>query len=151
MVNQQVHPPFKAWLFKCCHCCVFPDNVHFQQAAEISEALVEEQVDFEAMVSNQDNRRRNHRNPSFVLDLADEMCIKHWTFCLLGLISRILMNFLCFSPSGTQTRTTGSAARRINTSTTTWLTSCRGALREVHWINKISSHCSCELNKSALG
>lgn len=26
------------------------DNVHFQQAAEISEALVEEQVDFEAMV-----------------------------------------------------------------------------------------------------
>lgn len=99
MVNQQVHPPFNAWLFKCCHCCVFPDNVHFQQAAEISEALVEEQVDFEAMVSNQDNRRRNHRNPSFVLDLADEMCIKHWTFCLLGLnISRILMNFLCFLP-----------------------------------------------------
>uniref|UniRef100_A0A665W9W4 Dipeptidyl-peptidase 4 n=1 Tax=Echeneis naucrates TaxID=173247 RepID=A0A665W9W4_ECHNA len=28
---------------------VFPDNVHFQQAAEISEALVDEQVDFEAM------------------------------------------------------------------------------------------------------
>lgn len=28
----------------------FVDNVHFQQAAEISEALVEEQVDFEAMV-----------------------------------------------------------------------------------------------------
>lgn len=32
-----------------CYC--FLDNVHFQQAAEISEALVEEQVDFEAMVS----------------------------------------------------------------------------------------------------
>ncbi|XP_056287501.1 dipeptidyl peptidase 4-like isoform X3 [Pseudoliparis swirei] len=28
------------------------DNVHFQQAAEISEALVEQQVDFEAMVSH---------------------------------------------------------------------------------------------------
>lgn len=32
-------------------CVFFLDNVHFQQAAEISEALVEEQVDFEAMVS----------------------------------------------------------------------------------------------------
>lgn len=31
---------------------VFPsDNVHFQQAAEISKALVDEQVDFEAMVN----------------------------------------------------------------------------------------------------
>lgn len=28
----------------------FLDNVHFQQAAEISEALVLEKVDFEAMV-----------------------------------------------------------------------------------------------------
>lgn len=31
---------------------VFPvDNVHFQQAAQISKALVEEEVDFEAMVN----------------------------------------------------------------------------------------------------
>lgn len=31
---------------------VFPaDNVHFQQAAQISKALVDEQVDFEAMVN----------------------------------------------------------------------------------------------------
>lgn len=30
----------------------FPvDNVHFQQAAQISKALVDEQVDFEAMVN----------------------------------------------------------------------------------------------------
>lgn len=28
-----------------------PDNVHFQQAAQISKALVDEQVDFEAMVN----------------------------------------------------------------------------------------------------
>lgn len=27
------------------------DNVHFQQAAQISKALVDEQVDFEAMVN----------------------------------------------------------------------------------------------------
>lgn len=33
----------------------FLDNVHFQQAAEISEALVNEQVDFEAMVSTREN------------------------------------------------------------------------------------------------
>lgn len=38
---------------------VFLDNVHFQQAAEISEALVEEQVDFEAMVSNLGNATDN--------------------------------------------------------------------------------------------
>lgn len=31
---------------------LFPvDNVHFQQAAQISKALVDEQVDFEAMVN----------------------------------------------------------------------------------------------------
>lgn len=31
---------------------VFPsDNVHFQQAAQISKALVDEQVDFEVMVN----------------------------------------------------------------------------------------------------
>jgi len=31
---------------------VFPvDNVHFQQGAQISKALVDEQVDFEAMVN----------------------------------------------------------------------------------------------------
>lgn len=31
---------------------VFPvDNVHFQQAAQISKALVDEKVDFEAMVN----------------------------------------------------------------------------------------------------
>lgn len=31
---------------------VFPvDNVHFQQAAQISKALVDEQVDFETMVN----------------------------------------------------------------------------------------------------
>lgn len=32
--------------------CVFffPDNVHFQQAAQISKALVDQQVDFESMV-----------------------------------------------------------------------------------------------------
>lgn len=31
---------------------VFPvDNVHFQQAAQISKALVDERVDFEAMVN----------------------------------------------------------------------------------------------------
>jgi len=36
--------------YALCLCCL--DNVHFQQAAEISEALVEQQVDFEAMVSH---------------------------------------------------------------------------------------------------
>lgn len=40
--------------------CVFLDNVHFQQAAEISEALVDEQVDFEAMVSNVEKPKWNH-------------------------------------------------------------------------------------------
>lgn len=39
---------------KCfiCYSVCFLDNVHFQQAAEISEALVLEEVDFEAMVGN---------------------------------------------------------------------------------------------------
>lgn len=40
--------------------CVFLDNVHFQQAAEISEALVDEQVDFEAMVSDLEKSKRSH-------------------------------------------------------------------------------------------
>lgn len=38
-------------LFSCCFDFTIPDNVHFQQAAQISKALVENQVDFEAMVS----------------------------------------------------------------------------------------------------
>lgn len=37
---------------RCYKLFVFPlDNVHFQQAAQISKALVEQQVDFEAMVN----------------------------------------------------------------------------------------------------
>lgn len=32
---------------------LFLDNVHFQQAAQISKALVDEQVDFDAMVRQQ--------------------------------------------------------------------------------------------------
>lgn len=42
----QIFVPSSIKWFRYC----FVDNVHFQQAAEISEALVEEQVDFEAMV-----------------------------------------------------------------------------------------------------
>lgn len=90
----------------------FLDNVHFQQAAEISEALVEEQVDFEAMVSN----------------------IKSGTTIGLSVI-KIIHFFSSFS--GTQTRTMASAARPINTSTPTWVTSYWGALHEVHCITKI--------------
>lgn len=41
---------WKTDIFQCRVIKCFVDNVHFQQAAEISEALVEEQVDFEAMV-----------------------------------------------------------------------------------------------------
>lgn len=48
-------PCLKLWLLSC-----FLDNVHFQQAAEISEALVEQQVDFETMVSNPENSKWNH-------------------------------------------------------------------------------------------
>lgn len=40
---------------KCNNSCssifFLADNVHFQQAAQISKALVDEQVDFEAMVN----------------------------------------------------------------------------------------------------
>ncbi len=38
-----------------CFSLVFSDNVHFQQAAQISKALVDEQVDFDAMVRKQQN------------------------------------------------------------------------------------------------
>lgn len=41
-------------------CGFLSDNVHFHQAAEISEALVEEQVDFEAMVSRHKIKRLQH-------------------------------------------------------------------------------------------
>lgn len=37
-------------LFFCAFLLVFLDNVHFQQAAQISKALVDEQVDFDTMV-----------------------------------------------------------------------------------------------------
>lgn len=89
-------------------CWFLSDNVHFQQAAEISEALVEEQVDFEAMVSRREIKR---------------LCLSQgW----------LRINFVClFSPpfySGTPIRITVSPAQPINTSTPTWLTSCRGAL-----------------------
>lgn len=90
-------------------CWFLSDNVHFQQAAEISEALVDEQVDFEAMVSRREIKR---------------LCLSQgW----------LRINFVCliFPPffySGTPIRITVSAAQPINTSTPTWLTSCRGAL-----------------------
>lgn len=75
---------------------LFVDNVHFQQAAEISEALVEEQVDFEAMVSSR----------GIGLDEVR----------LGGRHSHV---FLSSSLSGTQTRITGSLDRPISTSTLT--------------------------------
>ncbi len=38
-------------MFSCRFDFTTLDNVHFQQAAQIAKALVENQVDFEAMVS----------------------------------------------------------------------------------------------------
>lgn len=80
------------------------DNVHFHQAAEISEALVEEQVDFEAMVSRREINR---------------LCLSQ-----AGLRVNFSVFFVFYS--GTLIRIMGSAARHINTSTPTWLTFCRG-------------------------
>lgn len=41
-------------------CVWFADNVHFQQAAQISKALVDAEVDFQAMVSHKNLRSRQY-------------------------------------------------------------------------------------------
>lgn len=43
----------------------FSDNVHFQQAAQISKALVDEQVDFESMVSKKGAFHENFQGRLF--------------------------------------------------------------------------------------
>lgn len=96
---------------------IFLDNVHFQQAAQISKALVEQQVDFEAMVSV----KRKCDQSDFQItwnELYSDLPIL-WPY------------------SGIQTRTMVCLARPATTSTHTSATFFRSAFR------KINNHLNC--------
>lgn len=123
-------------MFSCRFDFTTPDNVHFQQAAQISKALVENQVDFEAMVSINEWMK------------VMKNIIKLWHVLLSLKQCKHTMFF-----SGTPIRITGCLVKHVTISTHTWTIFCRTALlRTNKWalMRYVNKKCSSSIDKTLL-